>query len=100
MTEEAKYPTSFVQSEKRFVLRLNYNENNSFLFVNATKLYQFKAKIKDFALCLANVSKNFTIKNMKKKIRSKGVVEIVSNVLNITDNNNILKIQKYLMKRT
>ena len=37
---------------------------------------------------------------MKKKIRSKGVVEIVSNVLNITDNNNILKIQKYLMKRT
>ena len=30
-----------------------------FLFVNATKVYQFKAKnseIKDYALCLGNVS--------------------------------------------
>ena len=40
-----------------------------FLFVNATKVYQFKAKnseIKDYALCLGNVSKDFTINNMKK----------------------------------
>ena len=40
----------------------------SFLFVNATKVYQFKAKnceIKDYALCLDNISKYFTI-NMKK----------------------------------
>ena len=27
-----------------FVLRLHYNGINSFLFVNATKVYQFKAK--------------------------------------------------------
>ena len=40
----------------------------SFLFINATKVYQFKAKnceIKDYALCLDNISKYFTI-NMKK----------------------------------
>ena len=40
-----------------------------FLFVNATKIYQFKAKnseIKDYALCLANFSKYFTINKMKK----------------------------------
>ena len=33
-------------------------------------MYQFKAKnsaIKDYALCLGNVSKDFTINNMKKK---------------------------------
>ena len=46
-----------------------YIGSNSFLFVNATKVYQFKAKnseIKDYALCLGNVSKDFTINNMKK----------------------------------
>ena len=43
---------------------------NSFLFVNATKVYQFKAKeleIKDDALCLGNISKDFTINNLKKQ---------------------------------
>ena len=41
----------------------------SFLFVNATKVYQFKAKkseIKDYVLCLDNVSKEFTFTNAKK----------------------------------
>ena len=50
-TAEAKYPISFTQSRKRFVLSLNYIGSNSFLFINATKVYQFKAKdseIKDY----------------------------------------------------
>ena len=42
LTAKAKYPTNFTQSGKRFVLSLHYNERSSFLFVNATKLYQFK----------------------------------------------------------
>ena len=68
-TAEALYPINFTQSRKRFILSLHYNERNSFWFVNATKVYQFKAKgskIKDYALCLGNVSKDFTINNMKK----------------------------------
>ena len=44
LTSEAKYPINFTQPRKRFVLSLHYNGNNSFLFVNATKIYQFKAK--------------------------------------------------------
>ena len=54
LTAEAEYPINFTQSGKRFVLSLHYNGSNSFLFVNATKIYQFKAKnpeIKDYALC-------------------------------------------------
>ena len=34
------------------------------------RIYQFKAKdseIKDYALCLGNISKDFAINNMKKK---------------------------------
>ena len=44
LTAEAKYPVNFTQSGKRYVLILNYNGSNGFLFVNATKVYQFKAK--------------------------------------------------------
>ena len=69
LTAEAKYPINFTQSGKRFVLSLHYNGSNSFLFANATKVYQFKAKnseIKDYALCLGYVSKDFTINNMEK----------------------------------
>ena len=78
LTVEAKYPINFTQSRKRFVLSLHYNESNSFLFVNATKVYQFKAKsseIKDYALCLGSVLKDFAINNMKKT-GLKGVVKL------------------------
>ena len=44
LTAEAKYPVNFTQSKKRFVLSVHYNGSNSFLFVNAGKIYKFKAK--------------------------------------------------------
>ena len=101
LTAEAKYPINFTQSGKRFVLSLHYNGSNSFLFVNATNVYQFKAKnweIKDYALCLGNVSNDFTIHNMKKTVL-KGVVNFFSIDFNPIDNKDILNIHKYLMKR-
>ena len=70
LTAEAKSFINFTQTNKQFALSLHYNENNSFLFDNATKEYQFKAKvseIKDYALCLGNISKDFTINNTKKQ---------------------------------
>ena len=70
LTAEAKYPINFTQSGKRLVLSLHYTGSNSFLLVNAVKVYQFKAKkseIKDYALCLGNVSKEFTISDTKKQ---------------------------------
>ena len=76
VTAEAKYPTNLTQSGKRFILSLHYNGSNSFLFVNVTRIYQFKAKdseIKDYTLCLGNIFKDFTINNMKKKQDSKGL---------------------------
>ena len=102
LTAKAKYPMNFTQPGKRFVLSLHYNGSNSFLFVNATKVYKFKAKnseIKDYALCLGNVSKGFTINNMKKT-GLKGLVKWFSVDFNSIDNNNILDIHKYLMKKT
>ena len=74
LTAEAKYPINFTQPNKRFVFSLHYNGSNSFLFVNAKKIYEFKAKnseIKDYALCLGNISKYFKIDNMKKSRNKK-----------------------------
>ena len=69
LTAEAKYPINFTQSRKRFVLSLHYIGSSSFLYVNAKKIYQFKAEdseMKDYALCLVNILKDFTINNMEK----------------------------------
>ena len=74
LTAEAKYSINFTQSGKRFVLSLHYSGSNSFLFVHAKKVYQSKTKnseIKDYALCLGNVSKGFTINNMEKNMIKK-----------------------------
>ena len=60
LTAEAKYPINFTQMRKKFVLSLHYNGSNSFLLVNATKIYQFKAKdseINNYTLCLGSTLK-------------------------------------------
>ena len=65
LTTEVKYHINFTQSGKIFVLKSNICIN---FFVNATKVYQFKAQyseMKDYALCLGNVWKDFTFHNMK-----------------------------------
>ena len=64
------------------------------MFVNATKVYQFKAKnseIKDYARCLGNISKDFTINNLKKKTGLKGVVKFFSVDFNPIDTNDIFE---------
>ena len=75
---EAKYRIIFTQYfYTRFVLGQCYNGSNSFLFVNATKMYRFKAKaseIKDYTPCLVNISKDFTINDMKKTKLKESVI--------------------------
>ena len=47
ITAETKYFINFTESGKRFVIGLHYNGSKSFLFVNATKIYQFKVKVSE-----------------------------------------------------
>ena len=44
LTAGAQYSINFSKSNRKFYLSLHYNVSNSFLFVNTTKIYQFKAK--------------------------------------------------------
>ena len=102
LTADAKYPINFTKSERKFLLSLHYNGNHSFLFVDATKIYQFKARdseIKNYPLCLGNVSKDFTIHNMKKA-ELKGSVKFFSVDYRHINTNEFLDIHRYLIKET
>ena len=105
---EAKYPIDFIESGKRFVLSLHYNESNSFLFVNTVKIHQFKAKdseIKPYPICLCNTSKDFTLDNLKKRglkedVKAFSVHYNPINTSDIIDIADIIDIHRLLMKET
>ena len=56
-------------TKKKFSVSLHYNRANSYLFVNDTEIYKFKAKdsqIVGSPLCLGNISKDWSADKMKK----------------------------------
>ena len=63
------YSINFTVTKKKFCLSLHYNGANSYLFVNGTEIYKFKAKDSEIVtspLCLGNISKDCSTDNMKK----------------------------------
>ena len=84
------YSINFTVRDKRFCLSLHYNEANSYLFVNGTEIYKFKAKdskIVPSPLCLGNISKDWTHDNMKKQ--GLMVMFMILVLININSNNPI-----------
>ena len=67
---EKLYSINFTENNKNFCLSLHYNGASSYLFVNGTEIHIFKAKDSEIVvtpLCLGNISKVFSVDNMKKK---------------------------------
>ena len=63
------YSVSFTVTKKKLCLSLHYNGANSYLFVNGTEIYKFKANDSEIVatpLCLGNISKDWSVVNMKK----------------------------------
>ena len=63
------YSINFPLTKKKFCLSLHYNGVNSYLFVNGTEIYKFKAKYSETLvgpICLRNISKDWSVDNMKK----------------------------------
>ena len=70
LTAEKMYSINYAEKNKKFSLSLHYNGANSYLFVNGTEIYKFKAKDSEIAaspLCLGNISRDWSVDNMKKK---------------------------------
>ena len=63
------YSINFTVTNKKYCFSMHYNGANSYLFVNGTNIYKFKAKDSDIVatpFCLGNISKDLSVDNMKK----------------------------------
>ena len=71
LTAEKIYSINFTVTKKKFCLGLHYNGANSFYLLNGTEIYKFKAKDSEIVttpLCLGNISKDWSVDNMKSCI--------------------------------
>ena len=95
------YTINFTITKRKFCLSLHYNGANSYLFVNGTEIYRFKAKDSEIVatqLCLGNISKDWSTNNMKKTGFNRYVYDFIVDY-DATDIDDIKDIQKYLMKK-
>ena len=101
LTAEKMYSINFTVTRKKSCLSLHYNGANSYLFVNGTEIYKFKAKDSEIVaspLCLGNISNEWPVDNMKKTWFN-GYVYDFSVDYDATDVDDIRDIHKYLMKK-
>ena len=98
---EKIYSQNFTAANKKFVLSLHYNSDNSYLFVNGKRELKFKAKddqiVKEI-LCLGNISDDWTAENAQKT----GLWgEIYDFAVDYTSSNtgDIYNIHRYLIKK-
>ena len=81
---------------------MHYDRANSYLFVNGTETYKFKAKDSEIIaapLCLGNISKDWSADNTKKKTGFSGYIYDFTVDHDATDVDDIVDIHNYLMKK-
>ena len=101
LTAEKMYSINFTVTKKKFCLSLHYNGANSYLFVNYTEIYNFKANDSEIVatpLCLGNISKDWS-EDIMKKAGFNGYVYDFSVGYDATDVDDIKESHKYLMKK-
>ena len=95
------YSINFTVTRKTSCLSLHYNGANSYLFVNGTEIIKSKAKdyeIVGTPLCLGNISKDWSVDNMKWA-GFDGYVYDFSVDYDAIAVDDILDIHKYLIKK-
>ena len=98
---EKLYKIKFTKKNKKICLSLHYNGAHSYLFVNGTEIHKFKAKDSEIVAspsCLRNISKDFSVDNMKKRLN--GYVYDFSVDYDAIAVDDILDIHKYLTEKT
>ena len=69
LSAEKMHSINFTENDKKFCLSLHYNGANSYLFVNGTEIDKFKGRDSEIVatlLCLGDISKDWSVDNMKK----------------------------------
>ena len=101
LTAEKEYSINFTEHNKKFYLSFHYDVANIHMFVNGVEIIKFKAKESDIVatpLCLGNISRNFSVDNMKKMGLNGFVYDFSVNYDAIAVDD-ILDIHKYFMKK-
>ena len=91
----------FSKEQRKSCLSLHYNGANSYLFVNGKEIHIFKVKDSEIVgtpLCLGNISKDWSIDNLKKT-GFNGYVYDFSVDYNAIAADDIVDIHSYLMKK-
>ena len=101
LTAEKMHSVNFTDNGDKYCLSLHYNGVNSYSFVNGKEIIKFEAKDSEIVaipLCLGNISKDWSVDNMKKT-GFNGYVYDFSVDYDATDVDDIKDIHKYLMKK-
>ena len=95
------YSVNPTDHKVKYCLSLYYNGANSYLFVTGVVIIRFKAKDSDIItnpLCLGNISKDWSLDNMKNTGLN-GYIYDFSVDYDAIANDDIKNINKYLMKK-
>ena len=95
------YSINFIVTRKTSCLSLHYKGANSYLFINGAEIIKFKAKDSEIVatpLCLGNISKDWSVDNMKWTGLD-GYVYDFSVDYDAIAIDDILDIHKYLIKK-
>ena len=101
LSAEKMYSINFTKENTKFCLSLHYNGANSYLFLNGKEIHKFTAKdseINPNELCLGNISKDWSINNMKDTSLQGYVCDstVDYDAISVSDK---LDIHKHLMKK-
>ena len=98
---EKLYSQNFTAVNKKFVLSLHYNGDDSYLLINGKRELKFKAKddqIVQEILCLGNISDDWTAANAQKT-RFWGEIYDFGFDYTSTNIGDIYNIHRYFMKK-
>ena len=101
LSAEKIYSINFTEHNKKFCLSLHFDAANSYLFVNGKEIHKFKAKDSEIVvtpLYLGNISKDWSVDNMKKTRLNRYVYDF-SVDYNAAVVDDILNIHNYVMKK-
>ena len=99
---EKLYSQNLTEANKKFVLSLHYNSDNSYLFVNGKQELKFKAKddqIINEKLCLGNLSSEWTKSEPEKTGLYGDIYDFVIDYKSINDVKSIFDMHRYLITK-
>ena len=99
---EKVYSQNFTQPNKKFVLSLHYNDDNSYLFVNGKQELKFKCKTDQLVkekICIGNLSNNWIPIEAQKTGLYGNIYDFVVDYKAINGVKKICDVHRYLMTK-